>query len=89
MKSYCDYIFMAYFHNMCFHIPYVVEWTIPTVSGDIPPPSSGFSFTQFSSVQAVMFGGNKGTVLSSGNVYLATVGRESVVCENWWWLSFD
>ena len=81
-------MFIAYFHILSFLHPYVVEWTIPTVTGDIPLPSSKFSFTQVSSIQAVMFGGNMAGFFSS-ELYLATVGRNSVVCENWWWLSFD
>ena len=36
-----------------------------------------------------MFGGSMAGVVSSEELYLATVGRDSVVCENWWWLSFD
>ena len=66
----------------------LAQWTIPTVSGDIPPPTSEFSFTQVSSNQAVLFGGDAAGFISS-ELYLATVGRDSVVCENWWWLSFD
>ena len=66
----------------------LAQWTIPTVSGDIPPPISYFSFTQISSDEAVMFGGDTPTGLSS-RLFLATVFRDSVVCETWWWLSFD
>ena len=57
----------------------LAQWTIPTVTGYIPPPTANFSFTQISSGQAVMFGGTElGIPLSE--LYLATVGRESVVC---------
>ena len=66
----------------------IAQWTIPTVTGDIPPPTSDFTFTQISSVQAVMFGG-VGPEGSSSELYLATVGRDSVVREHWWWLSVD
>ena len=67
---------------------FIAQWNIPTVSGGIPPPMSNFSFTQVSSDQAVMFGG-KMAGLALTELYLATVFRDSVVCENWWWLSFD
>ena len=36
----------------------LAQWIIPTVTGDIPPPIARFSFTQISSDQAVMFGGD-------------------------------
>ena len=69
--------------------PYsIAEWTIPSVTGDIPPPMYGFLFTKISSVKAVMFGG-RSPGYESGNLYPATVGRDSVVGVNWWWLSVD
>ena len=58
---------------------YVAEWTVPTVTGHIPPPIAFFSFTQVSSDTAVMFGGDAAGYPSS-ELYLATVGRDSVVC---------
>ena len=58
----------------------VAEWTIPTVTGDIPPPIAEFTFTQISSDTAVMFGGIATVIRSSAELYLATVGRDSVVC---------
>ena len=82
-------MFIAYFRILLFLTPYVGEWTIPTVTGDIPPPLSGFSFTQVSSLNAIMFGGSMATFVSSEELYLTTVDRDIVVCENWWWLSFD
>ena len=57
----------------------VEEWTIPTVTGEIPPPIADFSFTQISSDTAIMFGGRI-TDHNSSMTYLATVGRDSVVC---------
>ena len=57
----------------------IADWTIPTVTGDIPPPIAYFSFTQITSDTAVMFGGDT-TGLGSSELYLATVGRDSVVC---------
>ena len=57
----------------------VAEWTIPTLTGDIPPPITYFSFTQISSDTAVMFGGNEAGHYSS-ELYPATVGKHSVVC---------
>ena len=57
----------------------VAEWTIPTVTGDIPPPIADFSFTQISSDTAVMFGGGA-TGYPSSDIFLATVGKDSVVC---------
>ena len=56
----------------------VAEWTIPTVTGDIPTPIADFSFTQISSDTGVMFGGHA-TGCYSSELYLATVGRDSVV----------
>ena len=58
---------------------FVAEWVIPTVTGDIPPPIADFSFTQISTDTAVMFGGDRNGIHSS-ELYLATVGRDSVVC---------
>ena len=57
----------------------VAEWTIPAVTGDIPLPITDFSFTQVSSDTAVMFGGDIAGIHSS-ELYLAAVGRDSVVC---------
>ena len=57
----------------------VAEWTIPSVTGDIPPPIADFSFTQISNDTAIMFGGETTGHLSS-ELYLATVGRDRVVC---------
>ena len=57
----------------------VAEWSIPTVTGFIPPPIAYFSFTQISSDKAIMFGGSAAGHRSS-ELYLATVGRDSVVC---------
>ena len=56
----------------------VAEWTIPIVTGDIPTPIAEFSLTQISSDTAIMFGGDTIGRNSSG-LYLATVGRDSVV----------
>ena len=57
----------------------VADWTIPAVTGDIPPPTAEFSFTRISSDTAVMFGGDTTGPVSS-ELYLATVGSDSVVC---------
>ena len=57
----------------------IVDWTSPTVTGNIPPPMAEFSFTQISSKQAALFGGlGPGTSYSS-DFRLATVSIDSVV----------
>ena len=67
---------------MYFLTSYIAKWTIPAVTGGVPPPTSEFSFTQVSSDQAVMFGGDTPGFVYSEELYLATVGSNSVVCEN-------
>ena len=64
-------------HHVLFYHS-LAEWTIPTVTGDIPPAIAYFSFTQISSDTAVMFGGETAESISS-ELYLATVGTDSVV----------
>ena len=57
----------------------IAEWTIPTVTGDIPPPVAEFSFTQISSNQAALFGGDGPGFKHFSDIRLATVSRDSVV----------
>ena len=61
----------------------VAEWTTPTVTGDIPLPMAGFSFTQISAEEAVMFGG-EGPEGQSSVLCVATISVDSVVsvCES-------
>ena len=71
-------------HKVCFpyHVLFhhsVAEWTIPTVTGNIPPPIAEFSLTKISSDRAIMFGGDAAG-FDSSELYLATLGRDSVVC---------
>ena len=64
---------LCFFHS-------IAEWAIPSVTGDIPPPMSDFSFTQISSDQAVMFGGvSAPSFTPTANLFMATVSRDSVV----------
>ena len=64
---------------LCFLTPYIAQWTIPIVTGDIPPPMANFSFTPFSSNQAVLFGGEGPGLKIFSDLRLATVSRDSVV----------
>ena len=57
----------------------IADWTFPTVTGDIPPPMEGFSFTQISSKQAAVFGGYVPGSGFNAELRLATVSRDSVV----------
>ena len=57
---------------------FIADWTVPTITGDIPPPLAHFSFTKISTDQAVMFGGyGPGGRLAVLRV--AYVERDSVV----------
>ena len=60
----------------------IAQWTIPTVTGDIPPPVAGFSLTQISNNQAVLFGGVGIKLKDYSDLRLATVSRDSVVSVN-------
>ena len=62
---------VAFFH-------FIVQWTVPTITGDIPPPLANFSFTKISSNQGAMFGGHGARDYSS-DLRIATVSRDSVV----------
>ena len=57
---------------------WIAEWSVPVITGDMPPPASDFSFTKISSEKGVMFGGYGPTGFSSA-LRLATVGKGSVV----------
>ena len=73
MKSTC---FVSISH-VCPHS--IGQWTIPTVTGDTPPPVAEFSFTKISSDQAVMFGGQSPEITYLSDLRLASVSRDSVV----------
>ena len=60
----------------------IVQWTIPTVTGDIPPPVAEFSLTQIANNQAVLFGGQDPRAQVYSELRLATVSRDSVVSVN-------
>ena len=76
------------FHFMCkcmlcstlhvVFIQFIVQWAVPTITGDIPPPLAYFSFTKISSDQGAMFGGH-GPGGRSSDLRIATVSRDSVV----------
>ena len=56
------------------------QWTIPTVTGDVPYPMVEFSFTQISRDRAVLFGREcPGYDTGTCKLQLATVSRDSVV----------
>ena len=57
---------------------FIVQWTVPTITGDILPPLSGISFTKISSDQGVVFGG-VGLGGRSSDLRIATVSRDRVV----------
>ena len=57
---------------------FLVQWTVPTITGAIPSPLAGFSFTKISSDQGAMFGGT-GPGGRSSDLRIATVTRDSVV----------
>ena len=61
------------------HVPFAAEWTIPTVSGDIPPPMAYFSLTQIANNQAVLFGGLGPGGVAFSELRLATAKGDSVV----------
>ena len=69
----------GYSHVMYFLTPYIAKWTIPTVTGDIPPPTCKFLFIQLSNGQAVMFGGETPGFIHSEELYFATVDRDRLV----------
>ena len=72
--------YMFHFHTHVVFPHSTAQWTIPTVTGDIPPPIADFSFTKISSDQAVLFGGDDPGFLSgTSDIRLATVSRDSVV----------
>ena len=64
------------------HFIHVVQWTVPTITGDIPPPMAGFSFTKISSGRGAMFGGLGPRGQYSSDVRIATISRDSVVSES-------
>ena len=70
---------MFSFVSTCCVFHSIAEWTIPTVTGDIPPPMHNFSFTQISSHEAVLFGGEGLGDHNFSDLRLATVRRDSVV----------
>ena len=57
---------------------FVVEWTVPTITGDRPPPLAYFSFTKIASNQGAVFGGF-GPGGRSNDLRIATVSRDNVV----------
>ena len=57
---------------------FIAQWTVPSTTGDIPPPLAGFSFTKISSEKGAMLGGY-GPEGDSGGLRVATVSRDSVV----------
>ena len=63
----------------CVFLHFVARWTIPNVTGDIPPPLSEFSFNKFSSDQAAMFGGVGPGSLYTNELRVATMTASSVV----------
>ena len=74
----CNVILVKGLYSMFpYHVLFphsVAEWTIPTVTGDIPPPIAHFSFTQISSDTAIMFGGDTAGN-SSSELYLHYCGQ--------------
>ena len=60
----------------------IAQWTIPTVTGDVPPPVAQFSLTQIANNEAVLFGGIGPGYQRYSDLRLATVSRDSVVSVN-------
>ena len=57
----------------------IADWTVPAVTGDIPPPMAFLSFTKISSNQAALFGGYGPESGYISGLRLATVSKDSVV----------
>ena len=79
VRVYCCFDFICIASLPCvafFH--FIVQWTVPTITGDIPPPLGRFTFTKISSSQGAMFGGH-GLGGGSSDLRIATVSRDSVV----------
>ena len=66
------------YHVLRSLIHFIVQWTVPIITGDIPPPLASFSFTKISSDQGATFGG-AGPGGYSSDLRIATVSRDSVV----------
>ena len=58
---------------------FVAEWSVPTVTGDMPTPMDSFSFTKISPEQAAMFGGAGPGWMYSQELRIATFSERSVV----------
>ena len=57
----------------------IAQWTVPIITGDIPPPLGYFSFTKISSDKGAMFGGYGPRYHFFNDLRVATVSRDSVV----------
>ena len=61
-------------------LPLSGAWSRPKVTGEIPPPSAGFTLTKISENTALFYGGfNPESGLCIKDAYVAELGKEAVV----------
>ncbi|XP_019860529.1 PREDICTED: kelch domain-containing protein 4-like [Amphimedon queenslandica] len=70
------------------------KWTSPTVIGDRPPPTNGFSLTSITNTTTILFGGYFGDGRYSNDVYVFEFTDTSVKCTKFsnpggsWWVEW-
>ena len=52
-----------------------MQWSLQTVTGEVPPPCSGFSFTLYNSDHVVLFGGYSDVKGRMDDVYILNLAQ--------------
>ena len=55
------------------------EWSSPNITGQPPPPCSGFTLTPVGERRAALFGGVSGSVAVSDDLIIVDLSRDTVV----------
>ena len=55
------------------------KWSSPNITGQPPPPCSGFTFTPVGERRAILFGGMSGLGAYSDDLLIVELSRDTVV----------
>ena len=72
-------LYILEWYTLCHHAPPTGEWSSPNITGQPPPPFSGFTLTPVGERRAALFGGVSGSVAISDDLFIVDLSRDTVV----------